>query len=484
MRKIHLESFISKYILNTDDRNYSLMLDVYYNEIGRYLEGKLDKDKFFANNNQNIFYKFYSNVLYYRVWRRYANKKLPRKVDILIHINEKSHLREMIPIYNKLVKNYSVLFVTVNHNALKAIKEAEVQYLNLYYFFSIIDNEFFYSKKYEKNIILKGLKETFTHIENEAWGKDVITFLKNKRKKYYLQYNWYSHLFESFNIKYAFVANDLTSQGRLFTRIASSYNVETFSVQHGNIYDDWIGRHHIVDNFFVHGKSSAQLLKRIQHHNINILISGSPFLYEILINKNRIIEDSLLIRKKYDLDERYVLIAFSGHGHLTSREHYILCLESVNKLIRNNQSTNFIIKLHPKEQLSDYLLINNDAKNVKVIKEINDSLFWNKSIFAWLINAEALITGSSTIAIEAMLLSVPVISIDYANEYNKVEFRKKEASINVNTPDKLNRIFKQFNELGEDRKQKCSEFVTYYYGDINIDASEIVINNMEKAKCF
>ena len=90
-----------------------------------------------------------------------------------------------------------------------------------------------------------------------------------------------------------------------------------------------------------------------------------------------------------------------------------------------------------------------------------------------------LITGSSTTAIESMLMNKPVISLDFNNEYSSVDFVKREASINVNTKDDLIKSFDNIDKLHFIKKENSNNIVKDYFGNINKDSSKIIVNYID-----
>lgn len=462
--------FFHKLVLpDSADITETNMLMVYYNECGRFIENKLSLESFIPSGNISLS-KIKRRISNYVKWKKLSLNENYKEIDSVIHVNEISHLREMMPVYNILKEKYKILFISNNLNTLRFIESKSLPYINLYNQLNFFENEIFYSTNTLRNDYNHAI-DTLNVLDSRK--KTIEKFLKSKFIVYCNQTRWYTKLIKSYKIKFAFVANDLTSEGRLFTMICKENNISTFSVQHGNIYSDWISRHHIVDTFFTHGKLATNILNETNYTKINVIESGSPFVNNLIKNKDIIKLKSDELARKHLLPVKYVLIALSGYGHLTSKGNYFDCLNSIEKLISTKPSTFFVIKLHKKENVRDYDFIS-EKSNVKIVYEKSPVFNLEFSIFPWIMNSTMLITGSSTAAVEAMLLNKPVISLDFNDEYSSVDFINREASINVNTKDDLIRSFDNIDELQDRIKENSVSIVKDYFGDSSNNSGKII----------
>ena len=469
-KNLFKDLFLTKNFYKSD----TSMLMVYFNECGRFIENKLNLESFISSPNTSILLKIKQRISNYIKWKNLSLNKNIKEIDSVIHVNEISHLREMMPVYNSLKEKYKVFFISNNLNTLEFIKSKSLPYFNLYNQHTFFKNEFFYST----NSLINDYNHAIDSIKGIDNKKSIKKFLKSKFISYCNQNKWYTKLVKTYNFKFAFVANDLTSEGRLFTLICKKNNISTFSIQHGNIYNDWISRFHIVDTFFTHGKLAQTILKKYNHTKLNVIVSGSPFVNNLITNKDILKLKSDELKKTHFLPDKYVLIALSGHGYLTSKVNYFNCLDSIDKLISTKPSIFFVIKLHKKENINDYDFISSKS-NVKIIYEKSSSFNLEFSIFPWIINSTMLITGSSTCALESMLMNKPVISLDFNNEYSSVDFIKREASINVNTKDDLIKSFDNIDKLHIIKMENSNNIVKDYFGNINKDSSKIIANHID-----
>ncbi len=106
-------------------------------------------------------------------------------------------------------------------------------------------------------------------------------------------------------------------------------------------------------------------------------------------------------------------------------------------------------------------------------------------IFDWISGIDALITGSSSVAVEAMLLDKPVITIDYNQEYKNVDFIEEGCTIKVTKEIELKNVLlniKSSNPIINSAKSKGEIFVQNYFA--NIGSSAEIIRDKIVYDCF
>ena len=264
--------------------------------------------------------------------------------------------------------------------------------------------------------------------EKEINSKEIIQYLQQSIVRAFCQRKLYAGALHNNNLSAVLVGNDLTFDGRLITRMANSMGISTHSIQHGYLADDWLQRYHIVNEFYTFGNVSKAKLDGQSLTSTKTITMGAPYLDQF--SKETYSKTSVInqFEEKLDINPNYVLICLSGPGHLTSHQHYLQILESLFEAINSKPMQQFVIKLHPKEKLSDYENLQfNDCENVIIAGMKNTSGLPN-GIFYWLANCRGLITGNSSTAYEALLMDKPIISIDLKNEYPNVEFKQYEAA--------------------------------------------------------
>lgn len=126
-RKEFIDRFVNiKSSTKPDKENF--LFDIYFNEIGRLLSGKLIiKDT--KNRWKTIIRKRIEQFLYKFALKRYKANKVPDKVDAFIHVNEKSHLKELLPIYYAIKKNKNIFFISIKLNLIDELANNKVNFL-------------------------------------------------------------------------------------------------------------------------------------------------------------------------------------------------------------------------------------------------------------------------------------------------------------------------------------------------------------------
>ena len=134
-------------------------------------------------------------------------------------------------------------------------------------------------------------------------------------------------------------------------------------------------------------------------------------------------------------DAPFILIALSGPGHSTSLKHFNMIVLQMLKLTVEYPDYHFVAKLHRKDKLSNYKdLVAMVPQHRLTIVEDGQLSF---GIFDWLKSCNLLITGTSTVAQEAMLLDVPVMTIDLMNEFHDVDFIDQDCTVHITDGNKL-----------------------------------------------
>ena len=116
------------------------------------------------------------------------------------------------------------------------------------------------------------------------------------------------------------------------------------------------------------------------------------------------------------------MVALSGPGHYISESHHKSVVSALLKLSDSYPELQFVFKLHPKDESSYYLEAARHLDMVCPPIMDKDSIPHHLSIFDWLAGADVLITGGSSVANEALLCGVPVITVDFEAALNSHPF--------------------------------------------------------------
>lgn len=96
-------------------------------------------------------------------------------------------------------------------------------------------------------------------------------------------------------------------------------------------------------------------------------------------------------------------------------------------------SVTFVAKLHPKDKIEYYREAQKKVSRFIVAFNQPNESGLPTDIFYWLQGCSLVLTGASAVAVEAMLMDVPVITVDFADELSNVDFIESGATIHVKT---------------------------------------------------
>ena len=236
------------------------------------------------------------------------------------------------------------------------------------------------------------------------------------------------------------VGNDISYEGRTACLAARNYGLPTVSLMHGAISGNPVHACHIADRFLVYGESSKKTLAQLDDNPSRFVACGAPYLDKRPRQTGKI--NSVLCKRiQLHSKQPYVLVATSGPGVSVSYFHHLLVIKNLMRLSMKYKEINFIAKLHRKDRLEYYEKCFEEVpgSRLKVIEY--GAKGYPVDIFHWLQGCSCLITGASSVAMEAMLMDVPVITLDFCEEFECVDFIDKDTTIHVSEPTELDRYF-------------------------------------------
>ncbi|MBL7096002.1 UDP-N-acetylglucosamine 2-epimerase [candidate division KSB1 bacterium] len=270
------------------------------------------------------------------------------------------------------------------------------------------------------------------------------------------------------------VGNDLTLEGRVATRICQAIGINCACIMHGSIEGElWHGLH-IVDNYFVYGQLAKDYLVSLGIQPQNLIVSGAPYIDRLNVAKKSV-HPMLMKKLRLKNDDGFVLLALSQPGYCPSYEHFNCIVESVVKLSAHKPEINIIAKLHRGDNKKNYRKIKRQYPDNRLHVVENGRKGYPQNIFDWLNGCKLAITGASTVALEAMLMNVPVITVDYMNEYRGVDFIEMGTTIHVKTESELfeaiQNVLHSSNKY-KDVMRKAQQYINTYFYKPNGRASE------------
>lgn len=385
---------------------------------------------------------------------------------LLVWVSENNHLPQAVPVTGLLKeKNYSITYISNKKQLLQNPLLAGYNKVVL----NVPDRK--PASTQDAAAFEKALKEIVPQCQLQVITTNDIPTMVNafcedtvytERLAEYLQ-----KLIDKIKPQAALIGYDIPTEGRTLTDVLNAKNIPTYMIQHGAMAKvDGIFGTHITKNIFVYGEVSKQVLEG-SGCKANIKIVGAPYL-DGLVQK-------LQMAGSRQQGKLKVLVAFSGAGHLTSLEHHKQSIAAIMHIAEKNADTvEFYCKLHPKDNKDFYTA----AMEGKTLKNVFFSLphSQSKDIFDWALFADIMLTGASTVAIEAMLCRKPVISLDLTGDYKELSFIKEEAVKYITTEADLENTIEQLaanNYSAFDATNtKAAQYAKQFYGPTDGQAAQ------------
>ena len=425
------------------------------------------KTYFFSFNKIKKFFSRYKDTLKFKSIKKY-DFSLSK---VIFFPTEITHVKQMKPIWEKLTKD-KINFKIITHK--KKI------YNNLSNNFEIIfitrQSSFIALFNYFQ-IYLKSKKilENCNEFDNTRVFENVI-----KHQLFDLINLFYSlnKIVVSLKNTVVFIGNDSTMEGRLLNTISQNNNLTTASIMHGSVTGEPMDIHHKVDKFFVFGDVPKNDLISKGVDPKKLIVSGSPYIDDVLCLKN---DNSLKILKQLKINKHkpYFLVLHSGPGYSTSHEHYFITLKNIFKIASNNKNWQFVFKLHRKDSINNFieLKMKYDLDNITIVEDSDER--YSDVIFDWLKGPDAVLTGNSTVAIESMLMKVPVITMDFCEEYKFNDFIDKEMTFHSKNNEELYaNLILMSQKKNNDKIIFANKYALNFYQKKQEGSSNFIIDNL------
>jgi UDP-N-acetylglucosamine 2-epimerase len=368
----------------------------------------------------NLFYiiKSISNHLS----KRGQNKNF-ESVDIVFWPIEPTHINQQLPVANVLKENNAIyIFITDKFRLIDTLKEkGEVPLL--------LDSP----KNYAKWLSIKRKTDyellnilSNSSVKVDDFHKNIILDVLEKNAPSFFKCIYDTKLLlKKINPKVVVLGNDLTLEGATTAQLLKRKNIPTASIMHGNLTTA-LHKYHNVDTFFVYGNQSKEYLLELGMASTSINVSGAPYLDNIPSPKNRLDE---ILHKKLSLNTNnpYALVLLSGPGESISLSHHLKTIENLQRLSLEFSNIQFVVKLHRKDNIDFYT--KGVGQHNLIIADKKQNL--PKSIFSWFNGCSVVLTGASTAGNEALLVGVPVITMDFNEEISEIDFIKNIISLHV-----------------------------------------------------
>lgn len=238
------------------------------------------------------------------------------------------------------------------------------------------------------------------------------------------------------NPKVMVVGSDITYQGRIACRMAKKVGIPTACPMHGALASNPTHALHIADRYLAYGEAAKNFLTSLGFPPDQVAVCGAPYLDGSPKQTGHIHET---VRKNLSLDDSrpYVLVATSGPGNTISHEHHSQIIEAICHASLKLPRVQFVIKLHRKDYVQYYEQVLARVPDAKLHIVPYGAEGYPGDIFDWLQGSDVLLTGASSVAVEAMLMDVPVITMDFAGEIAATDFITQGATTHVTAPEQL-----------------------------------------------
>lgn len=232
------------------------------------------------------------------------------------------------------------------------------------------------------------------------------------------------------------VGNDITLVGRCGCVQSGAHGVRTACLMHGNIPGHPLQGRTVADRTLVYGDTNRRTLENLGAEPSRIVVTGAPY----LDNKPRQLgkPHTVIVRRLgLDSDQPLVMVLTSGPGHSVSMSHHIKVIETVMRLSAEFKQVAFVAKLHRKDKTAYYSEVQTRVPGQRLHVVADRAHGFPTKIFDWLQGCRLVLTGASTVALEAMLMDVPVITMDFVGELKGYDFIDAGATTHIHTAEEL-----------------------------------------------
>jgi hypothetical protein len=400
-----------------------------------------------------------------------------KRANILFFSTDITHFNQQFPV-EKLFRAYgeSTLFLTTKYPLIKTIKNRGFRVASVH---SNLRNRVTVWAK-RKTAVKQHLGDARLWLEREADASAAEAIVKIVNDRWIdilsLQFEMLGAL-ENRQPKAVFIGNDLTTEGRLLALCCVALGIKSYSMTHGLIELNQFYKYVRVHRFFCWGSHDRNILLKHGVEPSRVAVTGSAFLDEKNNDSANYFEDLQIESFLFPFRGRFKsLITLSGRGHLTSATHHAAIIESLRLLAIDNPDDAFIFKLHSKDRLEYYSHLE-ELSNVKLVHRSNSKL--DQEIDRWLTYVDAVITGASTTAIDAMARERVVLTVDLIEEYSHIEFMARSIALHSRSVEELKSNFRKLKSDSSIRGNqivKQNLFVQEYFQRETIPSAQKIRN--------
>lgn len=213
--------------------------------------------------------------------------------------------------------------------------------------------------------------------------------------------------------------------------IGNSMGLPTLVLQHGVTGGD-IGYVPLTaDRMAVWGRISKDWMIRRDTNPDRLFVTGCPKFD--LLPQSSVAKEEFRRKLKLIPDKNLIVLAtepFGGDTSIEKEEEPEMLFRIVLEAMREFPEIQFVIKPHPSEDVRFYKAIAKEMKaKVRVTKNVN--------LYELLSACDILMTGTSTVGLEAMMLGKPVIFMNLTGRSDPVPYAESGAAIGVYKPKEI-----------------------------------------------
>jgi len=367
----------------------------------------------------------------------FSNLDGSAKIDFLFFATEHNHLDQQVPLYTDLVRRgNSVYFLDSISKLSKRIQ-------------AITENAVL-PKPVKRGLAL--LVKLRVFILYYSIAKDIsrdLSISKSACFRILLSFSTigiqFEHLLSSFFSKVTInkgvvVGYDIPLIGRMMATIAQKYGYKVTCPMHGTLSSMYKDFGCAADNLLLFGEQDFQTL---QDWNLDVKldVTGSAALDKVILES---IEPVFGSRLKVPNQKKLVLVAGSGPGDSVSLDGHLQFITALMEIAAEYQHDfYFVFKLHIKDNKSYYHKIIKSHSNVLVVSSEEANTI-STNIFEWLKGVDILITGASTVGLEAQLQGIPCVSFDPKEELGSKFYIAKGDTLYCTKRDQVELLLTKF----------------------------------------
>jgi len=269
------------------------------------------------------------------------------------------------------------------------------------------------------------------------------------------------------------VMNEITTLGNIAVHIAKQKNIKTLCIQHGTVCDASDFTPVYVDKLAVWGDNPKEAFMKKGVPTEKIVITGAPQ-FDDLALRNIDLKGKELKKIGIKSGKKIIVLATQPVPDMEQ------ITEALSKVVKTIPETQLVIKTHPCEySIKKYLKI---AKK----QGLDDAILTGKYLHPLLNRCDVLVTSSSTVGMEAMILNKSVITVNFTNIPDLMPYAEEGAAIGVYEKKKLMKAVKSVlydKKIRDKLIKKGKEFIYRECYKMDGKASERVadfINNIIK----